>query len=224
MLMFDFMLMPENFPFSVALMILIMIAILEGAGSLFGASLSNVISAFFPSLDVDVAIEGPDIDSPHALSRLLSWLRIGKVPILILFIIFLAAFGITGLMLQKICFSLTGFLLPAIMMSVPAFATALPLTRFWGGIFQKILPKDETAAVSRGSFVGRTAILTLGNAHYNNPAQGKVKDSFGMHHYIMIEPDDKSETFIQGQNVLLIRDDGIKFYAIDNHHTMMRDE
>ena len=112
-------------------------------------------------------------------------------------------------------------MLPAPVASVPAFFAALPVTRFFGSIFHKILPKDETSAVSSASFVGRMAKITLGTSAKDSPAQGKVKDQFGKYHYIMIAPDNDDDVFAQGMDVLLVRYDGVTFYAIENHNNAM---
>ena len=215
--MFEFITAPENIPFAVALLVLLIIALLEGVGAMFGAGISNIFGGLFP--DIDVNIEGPDLDSSGTLGRVLSWLRIGQVPVLVLIIVFLVGFGISGLILQKFLWITFGFMLPAAIASVPAFMVALPTVRVLGGALNAIIPKDETSAVSQDSFIGRIATITLGESKATSPAEGKVKDSFGKYHYIMIEPDNKTDSFAQGSEVLLVRQNGSIFYAIksDNH-------
>ena len=39
----------------------------------------------------------------------------------------------------------------------------------------------------------------------------------------MIEPDNEEDVFVQGSQVLLVRQDGTKFFAIDNDNIIMRD-
>lgn len=201
--------------------IFIAIALLEGIGTLFGAGISNALESIFPEADIDVDIEGPDMDSPTALSRILSWLRIGQVPVLVLMVIFLVTFGLAGLILQNTLLTMFGFMLPASVAWIGPFALALPTMRVFGGGLAKIIPKDETSAVSHDSFVGRVATITLGKAESGKPAQAKVRDSHGKTHYIMLEPDLKEEIFEQGSEVLLVKRSGSVFYAINNTNSSL---
>lgn len=219
--MFEFMTAPENMPFAIALLVLLIIAGLEGVGSLFGVGLSNILDSLFPNTDIALDVEGPDLEAPNSFSHVLSWLRVGQVPILVLLIVFLVSFGLSGLILQKFLWATFGFMLPAVIAWVPAFFVSLPAIRIFGTTLNKIIPKDETSAVSKNTFIGRIATITLGTAQKGNAAQGKLKDQFGQYHYIMIEPDNEDESFTQGSEVLLVRQDGSKFYAIVNDNQFM---
>ena len=214
--MFEFIIAPENTPFAVALLILMIIAILEGVGVLFGAGILSIFNGVFPDSDVDI-----DLNSPGVFGRALSWLRVGQVPILVLIIVFLLGFGISGLILQNFLLMIFGLMLPASVASILAFVISLPIVRVLGSGLNKIIPKDETSAVSKDTFIGRVATITLGESRNGNSAEGKVKDSFGKYHYIMIEPDIAGDIFSQGSEVLLVRQDGSKFYAIENENQIM---
>ncbi len=56
---------------------------------------------------------------------MLGWLRVGKVPMLMLLIIFLTGFGLIGLALQSLLHDSFSLLLPNWLMSIPAFVLAL---------------------------------------------------------------------------------------------------
>lgn len=217
--MLEFITSPENIPFAVSLLILLIIATLEGVGAVFGAGISSVFNGLFP--DTNIAIDGPDLDSPGIIGRVLSWLRVGQVPILVLIVVFLVGFGISGLILQKFLLLTFGFMLPAAIASIIAFVISIPTVRVLGSGLNRIIPKDETSAVSEDTFIGRVAVITLGESKKNNPAEGKVKDSFGKSHYILIEPDNEEDLFVQGSEVLLVRKDSSKFYAIENKNQIM---
>ncbi|MFT6332349.1 MAG: hypothetical protein ACJAW3_000683, partial [Lentimonas sp.] len=135
---------PENFPFTVSLAVFMAIAIMEGIGALFGAGISNLLESLFPNADIDLDIEGPDMDSPAALSRILSWLRIGQVPILVLIVIFLVSFGLYGLIMQNFLLVSLGYMLPAFLAWIAPFFLAVPTIRWCGSFLSKIIPKDET--------------------------------------------------------------------------------
>jgi hypothetical protein len=207
---------PENFPFTVSLAVFMAIAIMEGIGALFGAGISNLLESLFPNADIDLDIEGPDMDSPAALSRILSWLRIGQVPILVLIVIFLVSFGLYGLIMQNFLLVSLGYMLPAFLAWIAPFFLAVPTIRWCGSFLSKIIPKDETSAVSHDSFIGRIATIILGTAEAGKPAQGKLKDMHGRTHYVMLEPDFKNQSFKEGAEVLLVKRAGSIFYAIEN--------
>jgi hypothetical protein len=78
------------------------------------------------------------------------------------------------------------------------------------------MPKDETEAVSEKSFIGLVAVVTTGKAGMGSPAQGKLTDRYGQAHYVMIEPDEAGEEFLQGAEVLLVSRHGATFKAIRN--------
>ena len=214
--MIAFLSAPENFPFTLALAVMIGIALLEGITSLFGAALSSLLDTLIPDFDVDMDAGGPEVQTPTPLSRLLGWLRIGRVPILMLLVIFLTGFGLIGLAMQSVLIGAIGLLLPGWLAAIPAFFLALPVVRLLGGLLERFMPQDETDAVSRESFIGRIATLTLGSARQGNAAQAKVKDEHGYTHYIMVEPDTGQEELQQGEEVLLVRKQGAVFQAIKN--------
>jgi len=212
--MIEFILAPQNFPFTIALTVMLIIAFLEGVGAMLGAGLSSMMDQMLPEVDIDFDIEGPDLDMPSTLGKVLSWLRIGKVPALAVLVLFLLIFGVSGLLIQDLCSTSFGFLLPASLASVVALCVSIPMIKLSANTLSKVLPKDETSAVSRDSLIGRTATVTLGTAKKGYPTQAKVKDRFGKYHYIMLEPDDPEMTFQRGEVVLLVKHDGVRFYGI----------
>lgn len=212
--MFEFILATENIPFSVALAIMLCIAALEGVGALFGLGVSTFLETLMPDFDLDV--DGPDIESSTTLSHFISWLRIGEVPFLILVIIFLTAFGLLGLITQKISIGVTGHFLSGWIAVLPALFGSLPCVRLFGNVFAKLVPQDETEAVSEDSFIGRIAVITLGKATSGSPAEARLKDEHQQSHYIMVEPDNENDTLETGVHVLIVRKVGTIFKAIKN--------
>ena len=134
--MIDLIFAPENLPFSVALGLMLAIAVLEGVGMLFGAGLSGALESVAPDFDIDV---DADIDADAgadlpALSQFLGWLRVGEVPILILLIVFLTSFGLGGLIVQGLVHTSMGTYLSMPFASLAAFGLALPSVRVFGGL------------------------------------------------------------------------------------------
>ena len=221
--MIGFLLASQNLPFTVAITLMLGIACLEGITTLLGVGISSLLESVVPDLDLDVDLDSPEMSSGSILTKVLGWLRIGEVPALILFIVFLTAFGIIGLFLQAAIIEIAGFLLPMAIASVGAFFLALPVVRLLGGILSKIMPKDETEAVSESSFIGRVAVITLGRASSGKPAQAKLQDQHGQAHYIMVEPDASAEVFETQTAVLLVSQHGSTFKCIRNPSTALVD-
>lgn len=206
-----------NKAFTIALGVMIGIGLMEGVGLLFGAGLSAALESVLPDvdLDVDIDIDGPEAATP-VFSRLLGWLRLGQVPVLMLLLVFLTAFGLAGLFIQAAARGLFGGFLPGWLAAAPAILIAVPSVRVGGGLLALVLPREETDAVSEESFIGRIATITLGQAAVGCPAEAKLQDEHGFTHYVMVEPDSQGETFAAGSHILLTERHGAVFRGIRN--------
>lgn len=193
---------PETWPFGAALAAVVGLTVIEGAGLLFAQSPSH----------------GLDSLLPEGLERALAWLHLGRVPVLVLLILFLAGFSVSGYAVQALADTLFGSLLPWWLASLPAALTAMCCVRALGGLLARVLPDHETTAVSEQSLVGRTGMVTQGIARSGMAAQTKVRDANGGLHYVLVEPDIATETFAEGDSVLLVRKAGARFYGIRNPH------
>lgn len=209
--MFELLTAGENLPFTVAIFVMVAIAIAEGAALLLGFGLSETIDALLPEVDLDV---GLNPDGASAFTRLLGWLHVGKVPVLMILIVFLTAFGLIGLGVQTVFNGAFGTFLPGWLAAIPVFFLALPVVRGGAGLLALVLPGDETDAVSEDTFVGRTATITLGSARLGSPAEAKLTDEHGYTHYLMLEPDREGVTFEQGTHVLITENTGGAFRGI----------
>lgn len=221
--MFD----PALAPFTIALIVMLLIAATEAVGMAFGASPSSALETALPDFDADA--NPLDADAPHApdaptgpLSQLMSWLCVGRVPLLVLLVAFLTAFGVAGVVLQSALKGVIGFYLPAVVMIVPAFLLALPATRAFGLGLSKIMPREETEAVSDESFIGRVATVIRGEAKRGLPAEAKLKDLRGQTHYVLVEPDGDDEVYSQGAEVLVVQKIGAVYRVIRNEHPSLR--
>ncbi len=188
-----------------------------------GASVSGLLGDVdMPDLDVDVDMDVDidvdlDVDSDIGVAaKFLYWLKIGKVPLLILIVIFLTLFALCGYVLQFLFLSLGGFLLPGWLAAPIALFLVVPAMRLCGRFLAGLIPHDETDAVSQDELVGCRAVIVLGAARKNTPAQARIRDRFGTTHYLMVEPDNPGETLEQGKDLLLVRRDGALHYAIEH--------
>lgn len=196
--MIDFILATENLIFTAALVVMIGIAFLEGVATLLGFAISGILDTLVPELDVD----SPGLD----------WLHIGRVPLLVLLVIFLTAFGLIGWFIQALMDMTVGM---TYLTAIPAFLMSAWFVHLTGGLIGKIMPEDETEAVSCETFIGREAVITIGNASPGQPAQARLRDKFGMTHYIMVEPD-LDVMFAQGSKVLVVERMGHIYRVIES--------
>lgn len=181
---------PANLPFSVALLVMLMIGAVEALG--LGASAVHI-----------------DLHSDMAGGDLLGWLGVGRVPLLMLLVVFLALFGLAGLAIQQFAGPL-----PLWMATPAAAAAALPLTGLGARGLARIMPGDETTAISIDSLVGRRGTITIGTARRGSPAQARVSDIHGQVHYVMVEPYDDDHSIGEGETVRLDRREGHIFIAV----------
>jgi hypothetical protein len=197
--------MTETWPFAAALAIMVGLAVLEGLGLLFAHSPSSAIDSLLP--------EVPDgVDSP------LGWLHLGKVPALVLLILFLAGFAIAGYVIQGVTYKLIGSMWPAWAASIPAVFAGFATVSSVGSLLEHVMPKDETSAVSEMTLIGRAGVIVKGHAKAGFAAEAKVRDSYGRAHYVMVEPDVETDVFNEGSEVLLVKKVGVRFRCIRNPH------
>jgi hypothetical protein len=197
----NFFLLPESLPYVAALGVLIALGIIEGLSLLFGASAWHW-------LDGMVGHEPPD--------GFLGWLHVGRAPLLVLVAIFLTMFATTGLVINMLG---AGWLhlVPPRWASMPlAVLASIPVMRRLGAGIGRLMPREETYAVSFASLVGRVATM-LGHARVGYAAQAKTSDGQGHTLYLMVEPDETVGELAIGSDVLLVRQiDGSRFVAIPN--------
>lgn len=163
-------------------------------------------------MDADLGMDGDLSAGP--VEGMLSLLGFGKVPLMILLSLFLASFGVIGLAGQSFMQSLIGAPLTP-WLAVPAAAiVALPITGALARPIGRIMPRDETTAVSTDALVGRFATVQIGSARTGSPARAKCTDRHGQPHFVMIEPDNAGQVLSEGEEVLLVRREGELFKAI----------
>jgi hypothetical protein len=199
----------ETAPFAVAIGLTFAIAVIELAGLLFGAQPSALVDSALPDIDTDI----PDVEL-GPLSQTLSWLSFGKLPALVVLILITASFGLCGFALQEVLRRIFGFAIDPWLASVPAAIGAGFLTRHAGLAIARIMPKEETDAVSTKAFVGRVATVFRGVAGHGSPAEAKLTDIHGKTHYVLIEPDDGEPAMPEGSEVVIIRQQGSIYRAI----------
>ena len=201
---------PETLPFGIALAMIVFIAILEGFGMLISLSPSNQLDGLLP-----------EIDGESGLDRVLGWLHIGRVPSLVLLVLFLSGYALFGYTLQLVSHRLLGFYLPAIAAGLIAIPSGMATVRSLGSLVAHIIPRDETSAISEMSLIGRAGVVSAGVARQGFAAQARVRDKHGRTHYLMVEPDIADEIFEEGAQILVVRKVGAFYRCIANPHPQL---
>jgi len=213
--MLEYLLEPYNAPFFYAFAVLLVILGLELVSLVLGFGFSQFIDNIFDG--GDIALE-TDIDSDvefenGSISKYVSWVKVKNVPVLILLIIFLATFSVTGFTLQSISNKFFDFTLPLIAAIPGAIILCLPFYRWISKTLGTKLFKEETSALFESSFVGEEVEIVVGTSRSGFPAEAKFKDMYGQLHYIMVEPEDAEIEFKQGTKVVLTEKKGSTFKA-----------
>jgi hypothetical protein len=188
-----------NAPFLVALVVTLAIAAIETLSLVMGLGLADLVDDLMPSFDADT----PEVES-SVCTDALGWLNVGKVPLLVLLLLFLGCFTVVGYGFQLFMIGSLGILLPAIVAGPLALIPALPATRLVSRTIAKILPREETYAVGDEDMVGRLAAVSLGPVTRRRHGKAKVTDAHGNIHFVRIRAAEKAKSYQINQEVLLV--------------------
>lgn len=180
------------YPYLLAIGLMLAFALLE----ILGAGLLSLADGWFGSLDLD--------NDFHLGFWFFDWLNLGKVPLLVLLVLFLSTFGLTGLALQSFANNTLGFSDARWVVCIVSGFLALEAVHLLGAGIAKLMPQSETSAVSVDSFIGKTATVVMGEGTPGTPAKATVTDDFDKEHSIMVEPIDAQEIFKPSDRVVLV--------------------
>jgi hypothetical protein len=199
----DILLAPDVRPFAVAATIMVVLGGIELLTTLVGFSISELLGK-------DVAIEA---DSHNGLGGLLLWINAGRLPLLILIILAFGVFSIEGFLLQGIAHAV-GTAVPVSIAALIAIAGSIPVIRTTSRGIARIIPRDETYAVSDADFVGKVAMVSVGPLDQGLPGRVRLKDVFGNWHTVSARASRDSPALAVGSSVLLVDRDARSFIAI----------
>lgn len=190
----------HNMPFAAALVLMVLLGVVQviGIGDLFGEA----------GLDADADADGGAADG------MVSFLGLGRVPLMIWLVSFLLLFAALGVSIQAFAESLLGAPLDRWLAGVLAGIAAVPVNALVVRPIGAILPGDETTAVGLDSLVGRRATIVTGRAAAGYPARARVHDRHGQPHYVMVEPHEAGSEIHEGDEVLLVRRENETFYGV----------
>ena len=237
--MIEFILTEANRPFAIAIAAMLMLGFLELLLAMGGFGMLGFLDNLVPDdwdLDADMDVDaGVDLDldadldidadldadadvgggAGAFLQMVLGFFGIGRVPLLVVIVAFLTSFGLSGYATQMVVHGISGYYLPALLATIPAFFGGSFVTRYLAIGLGRLVPDIETEAVESKTFIGQTAVLTMGEASAGKPTQGKLRDHNGQTHYLLIEPDQTDMVFREGDQVLLVSQQGSIFKAIE---------
>jgi Protein of unknown function (DUF1449) len=199
----DILLAPDVRPFAVAAAIMAAVGAIELLTTLVGFSIGELVGN-------DVAVEA---DSHDALGGLFLWINAGRLPLLILIVLALGVFSIEGFALQAIAHGF-GLTLPTWIACLAAFAGTIPVVRTASRGIARIIPRDESYAVSDADFVGKVATVSIGPLDQGLPGRVRLKDVFGNWHTVAARASPDSPALPVGASVLLVDRDARSFVAI----------
>ncbi|MFB9265260.1 OB-fold-containig protein [Bradyrhizobium erythrophlei] len=199
----ELLLAPDVRPFAVAAAIMVTLGGIELLSTMIGLSISELIGK-------DFAVEA---ESPSALSGLFLWINAGRLPLLILIILVLGIFSISGFLLQGLA-HIVGTAIPVSIVAVAAAAGSIPMIRNASRGLARVIPRDESYAVSEDDFVGKVATVTVGPLDQGLPGRVRLKDVFGNWHTVSARAGQDSTALPVGASVLLVDRDAKSFIAI----------
>jgi hypothetical protein len=199
----DILLAPDVRPFAVAAAIMVALGGIELLTTLVGFSVSQLVG-------LDASVEA---DSHHGLDGLFLWINAGRLPLLILIILALGVFSIEGFLLQGIAHSI-GAAVPVVIAALVAAAGSIPVIRATSRGLARIIPRDETYAVSDADFIGKVALVSVGPLDQGLPGRVRLKDVFGNWHTVAARASPDSTALPVGASVLLVDRDAKSFIAI----------
>lgn len=188
---------PAFAPFIISGLVLLILLLVEIVSFFFGG-MSGFLDSMLPEglgdadfdADAPVGADGITIDGDMSLGlKALDWLYVGRIPTMILLILFIMSFCVTGIILQQLAMMVLGSFISPWLASFDAVVISIPILKVLASLLYPILPKDESSAISSDSLIGRQARIVLGHASIGLPAQAKLTDEYGQSHYIMVEPD-----------------------------------
>ncbi len=202
----------HNLPFAVALLFMVLLAAVQAIGLDFtGDADLDIGTDIDAGLDADFDADG--LPGGGIGAFIAGVLGFGRVPLTIWLATFLFAFAAIGVSGQALSENLLGAPMDALVAAVLAAVAAAPVTSVLVRPLGRILPRDETTAVTLDSLVGRRAEVTTGTSRAGSPARSRVNDMHGHPHYVMVEPHDDSADIVEGEQVLLVRREGEVFFG-----------
>ena len=186
---------PAFRPFTIAATIVGLIAIIEVISAVFGLAVSDAIDDLLPGIEIDA--------DGDAGGGVLGWLGFGHAPFLVVLIVILSGFAITGIVVQASALGLIGSTLWPALAVILALVISLPISAWLTRTLAWLVPSVETSGIHRDQLVGQTGRITLGTATVERTAEAEVIGPKGLRHWIRVRAE-RGESIESGESVRII--------------------
>ncbi|WP_167856138.1 OB-fold-containig protein [Natronospirillum operosum] len=194
---------PAFLPFMAAGLAVLVLTAVELSALLFGLALSDALDNMLPRVDIESG-EAPGI---------FSWLGFGKAPFLVVLVVILATFSVSGIVIQHTVLGLLGFTLWPLLAVVLALLITMPSASFLAGVLARVIPSEETSGIHRNELVGCHGHIAQGVATHDRLAEAQIAGPRGLRHWIMVRAE-RGEQLSPGTPVRIIaREDRTVFMA-----------
>ncbi|NMH65674.1 OB-fold-containig protein [Shewanella salipaludis] len=201
--MMAFLMVQANVPYTVSLVLVLTLGVVELMTLLTGVSMLNAIDRWVPA-DVDYDNPEPSL----SLSALSGWLSVNRLPLLIWFVLAMSSFALAGFGVNLISLLYSGQMLPQ-PYSLPLAVCLASLSCHYCGCFlARRLSQDFPETFSVDDLSGCIATITLGCATKGAPSEALVWDQYQRPHYVLVEPESSGRTLDVGARVMLLNYDG----------------
>lgn len=174
--MFEIFADPSYSPFAIAGAIVAVAACLEVLALVLGITVFDAIDNLIPGIDIDAPDSG----------GIFSWLGFGKAPFLVVLIVILGVFSISGTMIQLTSEAILSFALWPILAIGLATAVTLPVSSYCSQLLARVIPSVESSGVNHDSFVGREGKISQGIATDTRWAEAQVVGEKGLTHWLRV--------------------------------------
>lgn len=197
--LFEHLVATYNAPFAIALAVFGMFGALQVIGFLLGSEWFSFMDDWLPDVDA-----GGDLGADAGLGGALSLLYVGRVPFAITLLAWLFAFAALGYNLQLALIVLGLAPMGAGWAALLSFTASLPVIAAANRALARVLPSDETRAISEDDLVGLSGEVTLGTVTSERASEAKFRDRHGSTHYVQVVSDEAGESFARGEQVLIV--------------------
>lgn len=196
----DFAVAGPNLPFLIALAVVLAIAILEVISMLIG--FGHITGS---DIDFTADLNGNGIPDYLEVDHggMFGWLNPGHVPSVILLILFAGLFAVFGFSGQWIYKGIVGDFAPAMVVAPIAVMLTLPILRQATYTIGRIVPQDETNAVTLDSLIGNIGVVNAGPVSKDNWGMARFTDKHGVDHNLLVGGEGE-EIIANGDAVVLL--------------------
>lgn len=194
---------PAFLPFMAAGFAVLVLAVIEVSALVLGLTVSDALDKMLPRVDIEAG----------ETAGILTWLGFGKAPFLVVVIVILASFSISGIVIQHTSLSLLGFTLWPTLAVVLSLLITMPSSSFLAGALARLIPGDETSGIHRNELVGCYGHIAQGVATHDRLAEAQITGPKGLRHWIMVRAE-RGEQLLPNTRVrITAREDRTVFTA-----------